>query len=100
MLEWLSLRKSSESLLEGFMPDSGRIIQTLIFAFSNNGEGIRLSWWGNNVATQGYDYQAYVQNATLLPIPEQGFFGLAKEDWPFDWGGREKSYFDSIGRAS
>jgi hypothetical protein len=28
------------------------LIQTLIFAFSNGGEGISLTWWGNTVATQ------------------------------------------------
>lgn len=28
------------------------LIQTLIFAFSNGGEGIGLTWWGNTVATQ------------------------------------------------
>jgi hypothetical protein len=28
------------------------LIQTLIFAFSNGGDGISLTWWGNTVATK------------------------------------------------
>lgn len=62
------------------------LIQTLIFAFGNNGNGFRIDWWGNRVAQQGLDFASYNQNATLLPLPESGFFGPAKEDWPMDWG--------------
>lgn len=28
------------------------LIQTLIFAFSNGGDGISWTWWGNSIATQ------------------------------------------------
>ena len=61
------------------------IIQTLVFAFSNGGKGISINWWGNNVATQGQDYLSYTQNATLLPIPEVGYFGLSPDQYPFEW---------------
>jgi hypothetical protein len=54
----------------------------LSFAFTNNGKGIAISWWDNEVATAGVDYQANNQNATLLPIPPQGYFGLSPDEYP------------------
>jgi hypothetical protein len=58
------------------------IIETFVFAFTNGGKGISISWWGNKVATAGVDYQTYNQNATLLPIPQQGYFGLSPDEYP------------------
>lgn len=63
------------------------LIQTLIFAFSNGGDGISWSWWGNSIATQGLDYQSYIQNSTLLPLPEKGYFGPDPGSFPATWGG-------------
>jgi hypothetical protein len=57
------------------------IIQTFAFDFT----GVTLSWWGNNVAQQGLDYQSYNQNSTLLPLPADGFFGLAPADYPMQF---------------
>ena len=61
------------------------IIQTLIFAFGNGGKGYKLDWWGNTIAYAGVDFRAYTQNASLFPIPETGYFGLAAEDFPMDF---------------
>lgn len=61
------------------------IIQTLIFAFSNGGNGITISWWGNDVSQAGVDYLSYTQNATLYPIPASGYFGLSPEQYPTSW---------------
>ena len=58
------------------------IIQTLIFAFSNNENGIKIVWWGNTVSTAGVDYRAYNQNASLIPIPKNGTFGLEPAYYP------------------
>jgi OPT oligopeptide transporter protein len=57
------------------------IIQTLAFAFSTQA-GVSLTWWGNTVATAGVDFQSYNQNATLLPIPDVGYFGPSPENYP------------------
>jgi OPT family small oligopeptide transporter len=57
------------------------IIQTFAFAFT----GITISWWGNNVSQQGLDYQSYNQNSTLLPLPPDGYFGLAPADYPMQF---------------
>jgi OPT family small oligopeptide transporter len=54
------------------------IIQTFAFAFT----GASLNWWGNNVAQQGLDFQSYNQNSSLLPIPPDGYFGLAPAEFP------------------
>ena len=61
------------------------IIQVLIFGFSNNSEGITIDWWGNTVGYAGVDYRSYNQNATLLPIPDVGYFGLSPEEYPMDF---------------
>jgi len=58
------------------------IIMTLAFNF---GREVTLDWWGNNVAQVGVDFMAYNQNATLLPIPEVGYFGLPPDKYPTDW---------------
>ncbi|KAH9431438.1 hypothetical protein MCOR27_005874 [Pyricularia oryzae] len=41
-----------------------------------------LPWWGNTVTMAGVDYRAYNQNATLLPLPEAGFFGPTSDQYP------------------
>lgn len=63
----------------------GRIIQTLVFAFSHGGKGITLNWWGNTVSTAGVDYLSYNQNSTLLPIPDVGYFGLPPDQYPLSF---------------
>ncbi|KAI0475209.1 oligopeptide transporter 2 [Xylariaceae sp. FL0804] len=60
------------------------LIVTLVFSFGA-GRNADLGWWGNNVATKGVDYQLYNNNASLLPLPSQGYFGLAPEDYPLSW---------------
>ncbi|KAK8132393.1 OPT-domain-containing protein [Apiospora kogelbergensis] len=55
------------------------IIQTFSFAFTNTDIP---PWWGNEVTTAGVDYLAYNQNATLLPVPAQGFFGPPPDQYP------------------
>lgn len=56
------------------------IIQT--FALDFGSTSANLNWWGNMVSTTGVDYVSYNQNATLLPIPKSGYFGLAPQDFP------------------
>ncbi|KAK6859679.1 OPT family small oligopeptide transporter [Apiospora arundinis] len=55
------------------------IIQTFSFAFTNTDIP---PWWGNDVTTAGVDYLAYNQNATLLPVPAQGYFGPPPDQYP------------------
>lgn len=55
------------------------IIQTLVLSFAVQ---VTINWWGNTVATAGVDFKSYNQNATLLPLPESGYFGIAPEDYP------------------
>lgn len=59
------------------------IIQTLIFAFGV--PWFTLKWWGNTVAVSGVDYKSYNQNATLLPLPDVGYFGLPPGHYPMDF---------------
>lgn len=55
------------------------IIQTFALDF---GGKVALDWWGNTVSTSGVDFLSYNQNASLYPIPESGYFGLAQKDYP------------------
>ena len=58
------------------------IIQTLALSFGAN---VSIKWWGNTVATAGVDFASYNQNASLLPIPDVGYFGLSPEQYPMDF---------------
>lgn len=60
------------------------LIVTLVFSFGA-GRNTSLSWWGNNVAQQGVDYQLYNNNASVLPLPPSGYFGLAPDQYPLQW---------------
>lgn len=60
------------------------LIVTLVFSFGA-GRNASFSWWGNNVAQQGVDYQLYNNNASLLPLPSTGYFGLAPDEYPDKW---------------
>jgi len=60
------------------------LIVTLVFSFGA-GKHTTFSWWGNNVAQRGVDYQLYNNNASLLPLPGNGYFGLSPEQYPLDW---------------
>jgi OPT family small oligopeptide transporter len=60
------------------------LISTLVFSFGA-GKNADLGWWGNNVPREGVDYQLYNNNATLLPLPAKGYFGLEPEEYPFSW---------------
>ncbi|KAK8116350.1 hypothetical protein PG984_012852 [Apiospora sp. TS-2023a] len=60
------------------------IIQTFSLAFTNTEI---LPWWGNEVTTAGVDYLAYNQNASLLPVPAQGFFGPSPDQYPMKFRG-------------
>ncbi|KAL1407975.1 oligopeptide transporter 6 [Vanrija albida] len=59
------------------------IIMTLVFSFAVR--NVSINWWGNRVATAGVDFQSYNQNASLLPIPESGYFGLSPSEFPMNW---------------
>ena len=60
------------------------LIVTLVFSFGV-GKNSNFSWWGNDVALQGVDYQLYNNNASLLPVPKIGYFGLDPEHYPLRW---------------
>lgn len=60
------------------------LIVTLVFSFGA-GKNANLGWWGNDVITAGVDYQLYNNNASLLPIPASGHFGLEPDQYPLDW---------------
>lgn len=60
------------------------LIVTLVFSFGA-GKDANLSWWGNDVITAGVDYQLYNNNASLLPLPASGHFGLEPDQYPLDW---------------
>ncbi|PVH72848.1 oligopeptide transporter 2 [Cadophora sp. DSE1049] len=60
------------------------LIVTLVFSFGV-GKNSNFSWWGNDVALQGVDYQLYNNNASLLPLPESGYFGLDPDHYPLRW---------------
>lgn len=60
------------------------LIVTLVFSFGA-GKNTTFSWWGNDVATGGVDYQLYNNNASLLSLPANGYFGLAPDQYPLDW---------------
>ncbi|KAK6206034.1 hypothetical protein LQW54_007973 [Pestalotiopsis sp. IQ-011] len=60
------------------------LITTLVFSFGA-GKDTNFSWWGNNVAQGGVDWQLYNNNASLLPLPDSGYFGLAPDQYPLDW---------------
>ncbi|KAK7987242.1 oligopeptide transporter 2 [Apiospora saccharicola] len=55
------------------------IIQTFSFAFTDTDIP---PWWGNDVTTAGVDYVAYNQNASLLAVPAQGYFGPSPDQYP------------------
>ena len=60
------------------------LIVTLVFSFGA-GKNVSFKWWGNTVSTGGVDYQLYNNNASLYPIPAQGFFGLTPDQYPTNW---------------
>jgi hypothetical protein len=60
------------------------LIVTLVFSFGA-GKNATMSWWGNNVPQQGVDYQLYNNNASLLPLPGAGYFGLTPDQYPLNW---------------
>lgn len=60
------------------------LIVTLVFSFGV-GKNTSFNWWGNEVSTKGVDYQLYNNNASLLPLPDSGYFGLAPDQYPLDW---------------
>ena len=59
------------------------IIQTLALQLST--PAVTINWWGNTVSTAGVDYLSYNQNASLLPIPDVGYFGLPPDMYPMDF---------------
>ena len=60
------------------------LIVTLVFSFGA-GKNANLHWWGNDVGQKGVDWQLYNNNASLYSIPESGYFGLSKDQFPLDW---------------
>lgn len=60
------------------------LIVTLVFSFGA-GRNTSMSWWGNNVAQKGVDYQLYNNNASLLALPSSGYFGLTPNQYPLEW---------------
>jgi hypothetical protein len=57
------------------------IIQTFALSFT----GVEVTWWGNTVSTAGVDYASYNQNATLLPVPANGYFGPSPDQYPMNF---------------
>lgn len=62
--------------------DVGIALSAIVQFFALSWSGISLKWWGNSVATQGLDFASYNQEAPLLPIPSQGYFGPAPGHYP------------------
>ncbi|KAK2593332.1 hypothetical protein QQS21_008975 [Conoideocrella luteorostrata] len=60
------------------------LIVTLIFSFGA-GKDVNMDWWGNGISQRGADWQLYNNNASLLPLPATGYFGLAPNDYPLQW---------------
>lgn len=60
------------------------LIVTLVFSFGV-GQYADFSWWGNDVSQQGADWQLYNNNASILPLPESGYFGLSPDEYPLEW---------------
>ncbi|KAM0807083.1 putative Oligopeptide transporter 2 [Seiridium cardinale] len=60
------------------------LIVTLVFSFGA-GQNTSFSWWGNDVSQKGVDYQLYNNNASLLPLPASGYFGLEPDQYPLEW---------------
>jgi hypothetical protein len=57
---------------------------TLVFSFGA-GKNVSFHWWGNDVAQRGVDWQLYNNNASLIPLPASGYFGLAPDQYPLEW---------------
>ena len=64
---------------------SGVAIAAIVIFFALQMQHVSIDWWGNSVQASGVDWALYNQNASLLPIPEVGYFGLAPEDYPYKW---------------
>jgi hypothetical protein len=60
------------------------LIVTLVFSFGV-GQGVSFAWWGNTVQRKGFDWDMYNQVGSLKPLPEQGYFGIHKGDYPTEW---------------
>ncbi|CEJ81157.1 Putative Oligopeptide transporter 2 [[Torrubiella] hemipterigena] len=60
------------------------LIVTLVFSFGA-GKGVEFNWWGNTVSAAGVDWKLYNNKAALSPLPAEGYFGLAPEDYPLQW---------------
>ena len=60
------------------------LIVTLVFSFGA-GKNTSFKWWGNDVSLKGVDYQLYNNNASLLPLPANGYFGLPPDQYPLQW---------------
>ncbi|KAH8647651.1 oligopeptide transporter 2 [Xylariales sp. PMI_506] len=60
------------------------LIVTLVFSFGA-GKNTSFKWWGNTVAQEGIDYKLYNNDASLLPLPDAGYFGLSPEQYPLGW---------------
>lgn len=61
-------------------------VQLLIGSFALDfATPVNLNWWGNTVATAGVDFESYNQKAPLLPVPQQGYFGLPPEKYPMEF---------------
>jgi ABC-type phosphate/phosphonate transport system permease subunit len=60
------------------------LIVTLVFSFGA-GKNVSFHWWGNDVARRGIDWQLYNNNASLIPLPASGYFGLAPDQYPLEW---------------
>ena len=56
------------------------LVQSFIFSFGL--PNVTLNWWGNTVSLAGVDYQMYLQKDARLPVPKQGYFGLAPDQYP------------------
>ena len=58
-------------------------ISTLVFSFGA-GKGVSFTYGANTISTRGVDYGLYSNKIGYLPLPEQGYFGLAPGTYPVE----------------
>ena len=56
-------------------------VSTLVFSFGA-GQGESFKYGANTISTSGVDYDLYQNAASLLPLPEKGYFGLEQSQYP------------------
>ncbi|ORX38167.1 OPT oligopeptide transporter protein-domain-containing protein [Kockovaella imperatae] len=60
------------------------LIGTLVFSFGA-GKGVSFKWRGNTISQAGDDWKLYNSEVAYLPLPEKGYFGLDRNQYPENW---------------